>query len=153
MEKAETTNAATDVLAIRLRDQTFGIDVMTVREIRGWTTPTPLPHAPPFVAGVINLRGVVLPIVDLAARLGFPSTETTPRHAIVVVEHSNQIVGILVDGVSDIISIRSSDTQATPEIASSSAKAFIRGVVPGDNCMIELLALDAIVPAPVQSAA
>lgn len=153
MEAPAKLDLATEVLAIRLREQTFGIDVMTVREIRGWTTPTPLPHAPPFVAGVINLRGVVLPIVDLAARLGFPSTEPTPRHAIVVVEQSDQVVGILVDGVSDIISIRPSETRATPEIASSSTRAFIRGVVPADNAMIELLALEAVVPALDRTAA
>jgi purine-binding chemotaxis protein CheW len=147
MQVAEKASAvSTEVLAIKVRDQAFGIDVMSVREIRGWTNPTPLPHAPRFVSGVINLRGVVLPIIDLAARLGFSATEPTLRHAIVVVELSDQVVGILVDGVSDIISLDPSDTQATPEIGSDSSKAFIRGVVPRDNSMIELLALDALVP-------
>ena len=148
MQLAERANGSSaEVLAIKLRDQTFGIDVMSVREIRGWTSPTPLPHAPNFVSGIINLRGVVLPIIDLAARLGFSSTEPTLRHAIVVVEVLDQVVGILVDGVSDILTISPSDTQATPEVASDRSKAFIRAVVPSDSSMIELLALDAVVPA------
>jgi purine-binding chemotaxis protein CheW len=148
MQLAESVKASSaDVLAIKLRDQTFGIDVMSVREIRGWTRPTPLPHAPEFVPGIINLRGVVLPVVDLAARLGFPATEPTFRHAIVVVEVLDQLVGILVDGVSDIISIAPSDTQATPEVASASSKAFIRAIVPTESTMISLLALEVVVPA------
>lgn len=149
----KSSSRAAEMLVVKLRDQTFGIDVMSVREIRGWTSPTPVPHSPNYVSGVINLRGIVLPIIDLAARLGFPKAEPTFRHAIVVVEHSNQTVGILVDGVSDIIYVREAETQATPDIASSNAKAFIRGVVPGGNSMIELLALDAIVPTQEKPAA
>ena len=77
---------------------------MSVREIRGWTPATALPHAPAYVRGVINLRGSVLPIVDLAERLGFPQTEATQRHVIIVVQVDAQIVGLLVDAVSDILS-------------------------------------------------
>ncbi len=78
---------------------------MSVREIRGWTPATALPRAPGFVRGVINLRGVVLPIIDLADRLGFAPAEPTPRHVIIVAQTGRQIVGLLVDAVSDIIAM------------------------------------------------
>ncbi|MGL1418908.1 chemotaxis protein CheW, partial [Vibrio parahaemolyticus] len=82
--------------------QEFCIDIMSIREIRGWTPATPLPKSPSFVRGVINLRGTVLPIVDLAVRLGFAPSEPTARHAIMVSQIGQQVVGLLVEGVSDI---------------------------------------------------
>ncbi|MCK9910936.1 chemotaxis protein CheW, partial [Microbacteriaceae bacterium K1510] len=74
--------AARELIAFAVGKQEFCIDVMSVREIRGWTPATVLPHSQPFVRGVINLRGAVLPIMDLAVRLGFPPTEAMGRHVI-----------------------------------------------------------------------
>ena len=99
-----TANSANnEFVAFRVGAQDFCVDIMGVREIRGWTPATPLPHAPPFVRGVINLRGAVLPIVDLAMRFGLGLTEPTPRSVIIVVHVHQQIVGLLVDAVSDIL--------------------------------------------------
>ena len=142
-----------EVLAFRVGNQDFGVDVISVREIRGWTPATPLPHAPNFLCGVINLRGIVLPIVDLAARLGFAPAEPTARHAIVVAQLGEQVVGLLVDGVSDILTIDLTKVQPTPEVASSVAKSFVRGVIPVDGRMISLLALNTVLPALDQHAA
>ena len=74
-----------ELIAFRIGEQEFCVDIMTVREIRGFAAATPLPHAPNFVVGVINLRGTVLPIVDLAARLGFGATVPTARSVVIVV--------------------------------------------------------------------
>lgn len=71
-----------ELITCEVAGQLFGLDIMAVREIRAWTPATPLPQVPDFVAGVVNLRGTVLPVVDLAARLGWAATEATPRHAI-----------------------------------------------------------------------
>ncbi|MBY0558719.1 chemotaxis protein CheW [Hyphomicrobium sp.] len=142
-----------EVLAFRVGNQDFGIDVVAVREIRGWTPATPLPHAPSFLCGVVNLRGIVLPIVDLAARLGFPPAEPTARHAIVVTQQGEQVIGLLVDGVSDILTIDLAQVQPTPEVASDMAKSFVRGVIPIDGRMISLLALNTVLPAVDQHAA
>lgn len=73
-----------ELIAFRIGSQEFCVDVMSIREIRGWTAATPLPQCPDFICGVINLRGTVLPIIDLAARLGFPPAAPTARHAIIV---------------------------------------------------------------------
>jgi purine-binding chemotaxis protein CheW len=142
-----------EVLAFRVGEQDFGVDVVSVREIRGWTPATPLPHAPSFLCGVINLRGIVLPIVDLAARLGFAPAEPTARHAIVVAQLGEQVVGLLVDGVSDILTIDLTEVQPTPDVASSIAKSFVRGVIPIEGRMISLLALNTVLPALDQHAA
>src|ERR1700733_10835762 len=83
----------------------YCIDIMQVREIRGWTPATPIPRAPDYMLGVINLRGTVLPVLDLRMRLGGAKSEPTVRHAVIVVQDSNQLTGLLVEGVSDIISI------------------------------------------------
>ncbi len=146
-------NKMLEVLAFRVGEQDFGIDVSSVREIRGWTPATPLPHAPSFLCGVINLRGIVLPIVDLSARLGFTPAEPTARHAIVVTQLDEQVVGLLVDGVSDILTIDTKEVQPTPDVASTTAKTFVRGVIPTDGRMISLLALNNVLPASGHQAA
>jgi purine-binding chemotaxis protein CheW len=135
-----------EMITFLIGHQEFCVDVMSVREIRVWTPATPLAHAPNFVSGVINLRGTVLPIVDFAARLGFPPTEPTSRHAILVVQVANQSVGLMVEGVSDILTIRQDLIQPTPDVASQAAKDFISGIVAMDGRMISLITLNALLP-------
>jgi purine-binding chemotaxis protein CheW len=103
-------------------------------------------HAPGFVCGVINLRGIVLPIIDFAARLGFPPTEPTTRHAILVAQIGDQTMGLLVEGVSEILTISEDLIQSTPDIASQAAKDFVSGIVVTEGRMIGLIALEAILP-------
>jgi purine-binding chemotaxis protein CheW len=145
--------AAREMLTFVIGSQEFCIDVMSVREIRVWTPATPVAHAPDFVCGVINLRGTVLPIIDLAARLGLPPAEPTNRHAILVVQIANQTIGLLVEGVSEILTITQDLIQPTPDVASQMAKDFVSGVVATDGRMISLIALDAIVPLGDEQAA
>lgn len=135
-----------ELIAFRVQELEYCIDIRQVREIRGFAAATPLPHAPEFVVGVINLRGTVLPIVDLSARLGFGSTTPTARSAVVVVEIGGELVGLLVDGVSDIISVNDDFLQPTPEIASERARALVRGVMAFEARMMSMIALDALVP-------
>ena len=137
---------AREMITFVIGAQEFCVDVMLVREIRVWTPATPVAHAPGFVCGVINLRGKVLPIIDFAARLGFPPTAPTSRHAILVVEINGQTIGLLVEGVSEILTISQDCIQPTPHVASQMAKEFVSGIVAVDGRMISLIALDAVVP-------
>ncbi len=137
---------AREMITFLIGSQEFCVDVMVVREIRVWTPATPVAHSPGFMCGVINLRGTVLPIIDFAARLGFPPTQPTTRHAILVIQIGNQTIGLLVEGVSEILTIRPDLIQPTPDVASQSAKDFVSGIVATDNRMISLIALDAILP-------
>ena len=144
---------AREYITFRIGTQYFCVDIMSVREIRGWTPATALPRAPGFVRGVINLRGIVLPVVDLAERLGFNPAEPTPRHVIIVAQTGRQIVGLLVDAVSDIIAQPADKVQPTPEVGSDAAKAFVIGVMPIDDRMVSLIALDSVMPSAQGEAA
>ncbi len=135
-----------EYIAFRVGAQEFCVDIMSVREIRGWTPATVLPHAPPYVRGVINLRGSVLPIVDLAQRLSFASTEATQRHVIIVLQVNAQIVGLLVDSVSEILSHSADAIHPMPDVATDSVKSFVRGMLAVDGRMIGLIILDSILP-------
>jgi purine-binding chemotaxis protein CheW len=135
-----------ELIAFRIGAQEFCVNIMTVREIRGWTKTTMLPRSPPYVCGVVNLRGAVLPIVDLAARLGFAPAEPTERHVIIVAQIGSQMVGVLVDAVSDIITVTTADIQPTPDVASELVKTFVQGILAIDGRMISLISLDHVLP-------
>jgi purine-binding chemotaxis protein CheW len=142
-----------EFIAFHVGEQTYCIDIIAVREIRGWTPATPLPHAPSFVRGVINLRGSVLPVVDLAARLGLPIKEPTARHAVILVQSNGQIVGLLVEAVSNIMTIAPDAIQPTPEVASELSKSFIQGIVAADQQVISVLIVRNLLPESLQLAA
>ena len=141
-----------ELIAFRIGEQEFCVDIISVREIRGFAAATPLPHAPNFVVGVINLRGTVLPIVDLAARLGFGATVPTARSVVIVVRIGRQLVGLLVDAVSDILTVTDDLLQPTPDIASEMARSFVRGVMAFEGRMISMIAVDAVLPQVEQAA-
>ena len=141
-----------ELIAFRVGRQEFCINVMMVREIRGWTAATALPRAPRYIRGVINLRGAVLPIVDLAVRLGLPSTEPTARNVIIVVQIAQQQVGLLVDAVSDILTTSDNRIQPAPDVASDLVRSFVKGLLPVDGRMISLISLDQVVPEELEAA-
>jgi len=142
LNKTRSHAAMTDpveLLTFIMGDQYYAVDIMSVREIRGWTRPTPLPHAPPYMRGVINLRGTVLPIVDLGVRLNGERTEASARNVIIVVEVEEQIAGILVDAVSDILTLDQSDMQPPPEMSGERSENFIESLTVVENAMVRVL--------------
>ncbi|WP_331373277.1 chemotaxis protein CheW [Sinorhizobium chiapasense] len=147
------TTGGRELIAFRVGDQEFCVNIMAVREIRGWTRATRMPHAPSYVLGVINLRGAVLPIVDLSARLGMKPAEPTVRHVIIVAQVKSQMVGLLVDAVSDILTVRDEEIQPTPDISSEFEKSFARGVLAIEGRMICLVELEAVFPQEEREAA
>ncbi len=143
----EATNAAArELIAFRIGEQEFCVDIMSVREIRGWTPATPLPRAPGYMKGVINLRGAVLPIIDLGARFGLRTSEPSERHVIMVAHIGGRMVGLLVDAVSDIIQLTDEALQPTPDVASDQVKSFVKGLFALDGRLISLIELDRIIP-------
>jgi purine-binding chemotaxis protein CheW len=143
---AHAAGSLRELISFRIGAQEFCVDIMAIREIRGWTAATALPQSPSFVRGVINLRGAVLPIVDLASRLGFESTEASDRNVIIVADIGGQVVGLLVDAVSDILTITDDMIQPTPDVASETAKTFVRGLIPMEGRMISLIGLERVLP-------
>ncbi|MBL8790424.1 MAG: chemotaxis protein CheW [Rhizobiales bacterium] len=136
-----------ELIAFKVGDQEFCVDIMNVREIRGWTATTPIPHAPPYVVGVINLRGTVLPVLDLAGRLGKDAVTPSHRHAIIVVQDEGRMTGLLVEAVSDIVTVGDEMIHPTPEVSDNDGSMFITGIVTLEGRMISLLSLAAVLPA------
>ncbi|MBI1492254.1 chemotaxis protein CheW [Halocynthiibacter styelae] len=132
----------TEYLSFRIGAQEYTVDIMSVREIRGWTEATPLPHAPSYVRGVINLRGTVLPIIDLAARLGLPPDTDNDRSVVIVVQHNSETVGLLVDAVSDILTIARADLQTPPDMAADNQHRFVSALIIENERMIRVLDLN-----------
>lgn len=141
-----------ELIAFRVGEQEFCIDIMMVRELRGWTPTTPLPDAPSYVRGVINLRGTVLPVVDMGQRIGLGPCETDVRNVIIVVCIGGQLVGLLVDSVCDILNVAEAGLQPTPGLACDTLHAFVSALVTVEDRLIGLLALDQLLPAMAQAA-
>ncbi len=146
IKSGQVERPAREVITFLIEQQEFCLDVMSIREIRVWTPTTPLVHAPAFVCGMINLRGAVLPIIDLAGRLGYFPTEPASGHAVLVVQIGRQTVGLLVQGVSEILTIDPATIQPLPDAASDETRVFVTGIVVVDQRMISLIALDGILP-------
>ncbi len=140
------TQGSRELIAFRIGNQEFCVSIMSVREIRGWTPATKLPHTPSYMMGVLNLRGAVLPIVDLAARLGMRAAEPTPRHVIIVAQVGRQVIGLLVDAVSDILTVTDENIQPVPEVSSDMERQFARGILAIDKRMICLVELEGLFP-------
>ncbi|WP_343526038.1 chemotaxis protein CheW [Sphingomonas sp.] len=130
------------LITFQLGDQILGVDIMAIREIRAWSPATPLPNVPAHVRGVVNLRGVVLPVLDLRHRLGWGITDPSARHVIIVVRIGEQLQGLIVDAVNDIVTIPPESMQPLPDMGDSTAAHFLDGLATIDQRLILILALD-----------
>ena len=134
-----------ELITFEVEGQVFGLDIMSIREIRAWTPTTRLPRVPTYVAGVVNLRGTILPVIDLAARLGWRATEPTPRHAIIVTQLGAQVGGWIVDSVSDIVTVPDQALQPPPPgTGNDSVVQFLEGLAAIDGHMVMVLNLVAL---------
>ncbi|WP_267397450.1 MULTISPECIES: chemotaxis protein CheW [unclassified Sphingomonas] len=142
------------LITFQIGDQILGVDIMAIREIRAWSPATPLPNVPAHVRGVVNLRGVVLPVLDLSHRLGWGSTDPSARHVIIVVRVGDQLQGLIVDAVNDIVTVPDNGMQPLPDIGETAAANFLEGLATIDQRLILVLALDRLVDAslPVEAA-
>lgn len=146
-------SAARELISFRVGDQEFCVDIMSVREIRGWSPATPLPGSARSVLGVINLRGVILPIIDLSSSVGRDPVTPTGRNVIIVVEVSRKLVGLLVDAVSDIITVTAEMIQPPPDMGEGTGDTFTRGILAIESRMICLIDPAALLPTMGQAAA
>ncbi|WP_338364038.1 chemotaxis protein CheW [uncultured Pseudoalteromonas sp.] len=132
-------------LTFIMADEEYGVDILTVQEIRSWEEITVLPNAPDFVKGVINLRGTIVPIIDLRLRFGLPSTEYGPLTVVIVVkvifENNSKIMGIAVDAVSDVYSIAEQDAKPVPNLSDASHCEYVAGLVSVGEKMVSLIDL------------
>lgn len=143
---------AIELLSFRVGGEDYAIDINSTREIRGWTMPSFLPDAPAFVLGVINLRGVVLPLLDLAARLGLPTPEVNERSVIIVAEIDGTPMGLLVDAVLDIIAPTSDELQPPPDMATSPDSSYVQNLTFVGEKMVRILNLESVLPTLTKAA-
>ena len=129
-------------LTFAMNGEEYGVDIMTVREIKGWTETTRLPNAPEFMRGVMNLRGLIIPIFDLRTRFKRGLTEATPKHVVIILAVGARNIGLLVDAVSDILTVSSADVQGAPDINTAVDADFIGGLISLENRMVVLLSVE-----------
>jgi purine-binding chemotaxis protein CheW len=138
-EDGTGTSGLTQFISFAIGDDQYGVDIMAVREIKGWSEITHLPRQPEYMRGVLNLRGAMVPIIDLRCRFGQGITETTPLHVVIVVQIGPRMVGLLADRVLDIISFEAAQVQAVPRVTEASRMDFLSGLVTIDSAMIALI--------------
>lgn len=156
MTNNPTKSAATEaeshqVLTFVLGSETYGVDILRVQEIRGWQAVTKIPNSPPHVLGVLNLRGSIVPIVDLRKRFNLEQAEYTAVTVIIVLtvrsEAGRRDFGVVVDGVSDVVDVEAAAVRPTPDLGSRAATDHIRGLVPLNERMVVLLDIDRLIGA------
>jgi purine-binding chemotaxis protein CheW len=140
-DASSKTAASVQFISFAIGDDQYGVDIMAVREIKGWSGITHLPKQPEYVRGVLNLRGAIVPIVDLRCRFGQGLTETTPLHIVIIVQIGGRQVGLIGDRVLDIVSIDANQIQPVPRTAQATTSDFLSGLVTHDNTMIALIDL------------
>ncbi len=129
------------VVSFAIGDEQYGVDIMAVREIKGWSEITHLPKQSEYVRGVLNLRGVIVPIIDLRCRFGQGLTEATALHIVIIVQIASRQVGLLADRVLDIVSFETAQIQPVPRIANGSRVGFLSGLVTTESGMIAVIDL------------
>lgn len=129
-------------VTFRLDDETYGINVMQVQEVLRYSEIAPVPGAPSYVLGIINLRGNVVTVIDTRQRFGLDSAEITDNTRIVIIEADKQVVGILVDSVAEVVYLRQSEIETAPNVGNDESAKFIQGVCNKNGELLILVELD-----------
>lgn len=129
-------------VTFQLDRETYGINVMQVQEVLRYTEIAPVPGAPDYVLGIINLRGSVVTVIDTRARFGLPSAEVNDNSRIVIIEAEKQVIGILVDSVAEVVYLRSSEIDVAPSVGTEESARFIQGVSNRDGELLILVDLN-----------
>lgn len=126
-------------LTFAVGGEEYGVDIMTVREIKGWTETTRLPNSPQCMRGVMNLRGLIIPIFDLRARFTGALTDANASHVIIILAVGERNIGVLVDAVSDILTVNAGEVKSAPQVEGAAANEFITGLISLEERMVVLL--------------
>lgn len=144
-KKNQDNHETIQFISFKIDQQEYAVDIMSVREIKGWVETTSLPNTPDFVFGVINLRGTIVPIIDLRARFHMGHTAPTKIHVVVIVAVERRVIGLLVDAVSDIITVSPEEIKPVPQVdTKGSGHELLSGLISLDNRVVSLLTLDHI---------
>ncbi|MCW7542143.1 chemotaxis protein CheW [Aquabacterium sp. A7-Y] len=142
------TGMTREYLTFRLGNEEYGIDILKVQEIRGYEEPTHIANSPAFIKGVVNLRGVIVPIVDLRMRFGCEKVEYNDFTVTIILNVKNRVVGAVVDAVSDVMEINSEAIKPAPEMSSVVDARFITGLGQVGERMLILLDIESLILSP-----
>lgn len=149
----EVASMTDQYLTFMLQGEEYAVEILQVQEIKGWDSVTPVPNTPDYVLGVINLRGAVVPIVDLRKRFNLDAIKFSPTTVIIVVKvtdsDSENIVGIVVDAVSEVYRFNKDDVQPLPDLGNTISTEYVRGLVAMDNKMVILLEINRLISSAV----
>jgi len=147
--EATAAPGSQQVLTFVLGSETYGVDILRVQEIRGWSSVTKIPHAPHCVLGVLNLRGSIVPIVDMRMQFNLERAEYTTVTVIIVLSVQSRAgrrdFGVVVDGVSDVVTVNEAQVKPAPDLGSRNATEHIRGLLPVADRMVVLLDIDRLI--------
>lgn len=133
-------------LTFIMANEEYGVDILRVQEIKGWDTATPLPNTPPYVKGVINLRGTIVPIIDLRQRFGLETVPYGPTTVVIVLkvetERGERVMGIVVDAVSEVYNVGGDDMKSAPDFGTAMAGDVVRGLATVEEKMVIILNID-----------
>ncbi|EKP0307355.1 MAG: chemotaxis protein CheW [Aeromonas sp.] len=129
-------------VTFQLENETYGINVMQVQEVLRYTEIAPVPGAPDYVLGIINLRGNVVTVIDTRSRFGLPSGDVSENSRIVIIEAEKQVIGIMVDSVAEVVYLKSSEIDAAPAVGTEESAKFIQGVSNRDGQLLILVDLN-----------
>ena len=142
VRKDPTNDEVLQWVTFQLEEETYGINVMQVREVLRYSEIAPVPGAPDYVLGIINLRGNVVTVIDTRSRFGLMQGEITDNTRIIVIESERQVIGILVDSVDEVVYLRSSEIDTTPSVGTDESANFIQGVSNRDGKLLILVDLN-----------
>ncbi|MEL7290961.1 MAG: chemotaxis protein CheW [Pseudomonadota bacterium] len=142
VRKEQSNDEVLQWVTFQLEEETYGINVMQVREVLRYTEIAPVPGAPDYVLGIINLRGNVVTVIDTRSRFGLMEGEITDNTRIIVIESEHQVIGILVDSVAEVVYLRASEIDTTPSVGTDESAKFIQGVSNRDGKLLILVDLN-----------
>lgn len=137
--QAEAADQSLQFLTFTVGKEEYGVDIMSVREIKGWSEVTRLPNSPEYMRGVMNLRGIIIPIFDLRTRFSMGQTDAHEKNVVIILAVGERTIGILVDTVSDILTTTSSEIKSPPSTMDGADAEFVMGLISLDNRMVAVL--------------
>lgn len=138
----EPNHSNREFLTFLLAHEEYGIDILKVQEIRGYEQPTPIANAPAFIKGIINLRGNIVPIVDLRIKFNFAQVEYSDLTVVIILNIAGRTVGVVVDGVSDVLALKPGDVKPAPEFGSAFNAEYLTGLGTVGNRMLILVDIE-----------
>ena len=144
-QETELSTDGSQFLTFTLQDEEFGIEILRVQEIKGLSRITPIPNMPEYIRGVMNLRGTVVPIVDLRAKFAMPEAEYNQFTVIILVTIGDKVMGLVVDAVSDVLNVAEDNIESAPDMGAEANTSFMTGIAKSGERLITLLNMDELV--------